>query len=228
MAETIEKMIVLSIKDKPESEYDCYVDVLTKNGTKRLLARGINKPESKNKANLMIGSISQIEYFKSRLTNSISRLKKATLLNEVDYSNPFNLVFVKKATNFLKNFQDPCQDVFKAYERILIFLNKGDKQEYLLTYLLGQSLNYFGIGINFSSCSECDTPSNLCDFKLYKGGFLCGEHKVEIRWTKELKSYYYLFNNLDIFLEQTSPEVNQILFTELVDYLTNNGIFINF
>lgn len=226
MAEKILQVVVLDIQNANTSDNDAIVQVYSKNGIFSLLAKGVNKSESKNRVNLQIGSLVEIEYFQARLNNKMSLLKKATLISDIDYSNRFNLIFIQKAVNLLKHFPKPYYTLFEAYVNCLNYLGLG-KNSMLYTYLLAHTLNYFGIGVNVSKCCECNSPSNLCDFKFYKGGFLCGNHMSEQRWTKELKSIYYMYHDLKIFLQICISKVNQTIFYELNQYLEENGIYLN-
>ncbi|WP_027120342.1 recombination protein O N-terminal domain-containing protein [Mycoplasmopsis lipofaciens] len=226
MAEKIEKVILLDINDYSNDENAGIITVLGKNGVFSLLAMGINKGNSKNKSNLQVGSLIEIEYFKARLNNKLNKLKKAKLLYEIDYSNKFNLVYVAKATKFLKNFTSNAVNIINTYIETFEFLGKG-YNDFLLTYLIANSLYYFGLKPNIESCVECNSPGNLCDFEFYIGGYLCALHAKKQRWTKELKSVYYLFQNLKTYMQICIPQVNNKIYLELLHYLKDNGIYIN-
>lgn len=226
MAAKIENVIVLEIKDSSENTSDGLLTVLTELGTKRLLAKGINKPESKNRANLQIGSINEIEYFEARMKNKTSRLKKATLIKQPDYENHHVVKLVSKAVLFLKNFNEKCEKVFNSYQLILE-KQYEEKATLLLTFLVANSLEYFGIMPMFEECVYCKCPNNLCDFSFTKGGFICGFCTYKKRLNKELKSIYYMFKNIDTFLNVCSPDINQKIYRELITHLIDNGIFVD-
>ncbi|UUD34788.1 DNA repair protein RecO [Mycoplasmopsis caviae] len=226
MAEKIMQVVVLDIKNSPSSDNDAIVEVYSKKGIFFLLAKGINKSESKNRTNLQLGSLVEIEFFQARIQNKMSLLKKATLISDIDYANRFNLIYIQKAITLLKQFPKAYYPLFESYVNTLNYLGIG-KNSLLFTFLLSHTLNYFGLGVNVSKCCECNSPSNLCDFKFYKGGFLCGTHMVNQRWTKELKSIYYMYHDIKIFLQICISKVNQTILCELKEYLEENGIFLN-
>lgn len=229
MAEKIEKMIILEVKEYAEVENAALVTALTDHGILTLIASGIFKPTSKNRPNLLPGSISEIEYFPTRLKNKVARLKKANIIVEPDYENAFfGKIFIDKAIKFLKHFPNPYPPIYNAYVECLKHQKEG-KSVYLLTYLVANGLGYFGIQPNIETCVECGSPGNLCDFELYYGGYLCGNHikNNKRRWTKELKCYYYIFKNLNTYLNICIPEVNEKIYRELISYYIDNGIYVD-
>ncbi|MBU4689930.1 DNA repair protein RecO [Mycoplasma zalophidermidis] len=227
MAETIEKVIVVNISDSPTGSLDGLVDFFGPDGPIRLLAKGINKPESKNRANLLLGSCVEIEYFKARQKGSIGRLKKSTTLYSLDYSNNLNLVFLTRCLKIVKSIKSKSLAVYNAYFQIIHRLGEGLNRR-LLLFILAQSLNYYGIAPITTKCCVCSSSFNLCDFSYYQGGFLCSKHSVKPRWNKELKSIYYLFSDLEKFLAISNDAIVNYLYGELLDHLHNNGISINF
>ncbi|MBU4690271.1 DNA repair protein RecO [Mycoplasma sp. ES3157-GEN-MYC] len=227
MAETIEKVIVINISDSPTGSSDGLVDFFGPSGPIRLLAKGINKPESKNRANLLLGSCVEIEYFKARQKGSIGRLKKSTTLYSLDYSNNLNLVFLTRCLKIFKSLKSKSLPVYNAYFQIIHRLGEGLNKR-LLLFILAQSLSYFGIAPITSKCCACSGSYDLCDFSYYEGGFLCSKHSTSQRWNKELKSIYYLFSDLDKFLSMSNDAITNYLYAELLDHLEHNGINIEF
>ncbi|WP_129647248.1 DNA repair protein RecO [Mycoplasmopsis maculosa] len=227
MAEKIIEAIVLRIEDYYENDNDSLVTFLTKNGLIKVYSKGINKPISKNRNNLIIGSLVEIEYFEARIKNKISKLKKARIKIMPNFNDISILKLIKKSVIFLSNFYEKCENVFNAYKTILEKQN-DIQSSYLFTYLLAQSLDYFGIKPITEYCYNCKTPGNLCDFEFYKGGFICGDCSNKKRWTKELKSFYYLFKDLNTFVNVVTPEINKLIYNELIIYLKDNGIYLNY
>ncbi|WP_406613970.1 recombination protein O N-terminal domain-containing protein [Mycoplasma corogypsi] len=74
MAETIRKCVVLKIAQIEENT--SIVTFFDENGTFSLRALGLSKINSKNRMNLQIGNVVEIEYFKARLIGSLGKLKK--------------------------------------------------------------------------------------------------------------------------------------------------------
>ncbi|WP_027334847.1 DNA repair protein RecO [Mycoplasmopsis felifaucium] len=226
MAEVIEKVVVLELKPYAENTNDAILYALTKNGVKAFLAKGVNKSESKNRANLQIGSVCEIEYFPTRLLDRVNRLKKANIIAMPNYENRFVIKFVSKAVIFMKHFNKYCPEITQAYEECLKHQNDG-KTAFLVTYLVASALKYYGIMPNIERCIECGSPGNLCSFQFYLGGYFCGLHTKKQRWTKELKSIYYLFKNLSVYLNVCIPSVNEIIYKELLAHYISNGICVD-
>lgn len=225
MAEQISKAIVLKIIDSSTNENDSFVDFFGKKGKFRLLAKGINKASSKNKANLLIGSVAEIEYFAARKYGSVGRLKKATTILNIDYSSSANLNFVIRAVKILDSILGKSYDIFDKYCQTLKHLGEGINKR-LLLFVLANSLFSFGIGPIINKCVECQNTQNLADFEFYKGGFLCNVHSTKTRWNKELKSIYYMFYDLEKFIKMVNGEIVDKLITEVLDHLQSNGIYI--
>ncbi|WP_170218482.1 DNA repair protein RecO [Mycoplasmopsis mucosicanis] len=226
MAETIEKAIVLQIIDSNTGANDSFVDFFTQKRQFRLLAKGINTPQSKNRANLQIGAIVEIEYFKARGYNSIGKLKKAHLLEGIDFSNRFNLKFTQKAINLLLKIRSKTFKVFNAYEQVLKRLGEGINKK-LFLFLLAQCLDSYGIQPIKDRCCECSRSNNLCDFSFYKGGFLCAEHTKNVRWNKELKAIYFMFNDFEKYLLMANDAIVDNVLFELLDHYNSNGIILD-
>ncbi|MCT4469431.1 DNA repair protein RecO [Mycoplasma sp. HS2188] len=227
MAETIENAIILGISDSPTSVDDSFVDFFTTSGRIRLLAKGINKAQSKNRANLQIGSVAQIEYFKARRINSVGRLKRSNLLENVDYSNEQNLKFVSKILVIFEKIKNKSVRLFDAYWSAIQKLHEG-YNERLLLFVLANALSYFGLMPIPDRCVICQKYTNLCDFSWYLGGFLCDNHKKSIRWNKELKTIYFMFYDLDKFLAMANDSIVALIKHELLDYYQSNGIYFDF
>ncbi|AIA29657.1 hypothetical protein MCAL160_0222 [Mycoplasmopsis californica HAZ160_1] len=225
MAEIINTFIVLNIENHNEFPDDAYVDLFGSYGQIRLLARGINKANSKNRANLLPGCVSEIEYFPARKKGSIGRLKRANQVMTINFQDMSNITFTNKAINLLKNIKTDCYSVYKSYLQIIKRLSEGQNKK-LILYLAAQCLNHYGIMVNSNSCVECNQSYDLCDFSFYKGGFLCSQHSNSQRWNKELKTIYYLFNDFDRFYQTATDSIASVLLIELKQHFADNGILI--
>ncbi|QBF34929.1 DNA repair protein RecO [Mycoplasmopsis phocirhinis] len=224
MAETIQNAIILNISGSPTSINDAFVDFYTRTGRMRLLAKGINKQGSKNRANLQIGSISQIEYFSARKVNSIGRLKRSNLIENIDYSNEQNLKFVAKILNIFEQIKNKSVRLFDAYWSAIQKLHETSTDR-LILFILANALSHFGLMPISDRCVVCQKYTNLCDFSWYLGGFLCAEHKKNIRWNKELKTIYFMFYDIDKFLAMANDNIVAFLKHEILEYYRNNGIY---
>ncbi|WP_429993943.1 DNA repair protein RecO C-terminal domain-containing protein, partial [Mycoplasmopsis bovis] len=90
------------------------------------------------------------------------------------------------------------------------------KEVLKLVFKSGDADGALGIQPNHHRCISCNSPANLIDFKFSEGGFICGECTNNQRWTKELKSLYFLFNSLDKYILMSNKAVN--------DFIVNNVI----
>ncbi|WP_029608409.1 DNA repair protein RecO [Mycoplasma simbae] len=225
MAEVITQAIVVNIEQSNTSINDSFVDFLTPNSSFRLLAKGINKASSKNRVNLQVGCIVEIEYFKARKKGAIGRLKKASLLEGIDFSNRLNLIFVAKAIKFIEQIKTKTFSVFNAYTQIIKRLGEGINKK-LLLFLYTSGLASYGIKPVVEQCCECGQAYNLCDFAFHKGGFLCFAHSQNVRWNKELKSIYFMFKDLTKFIMMCNDAIAEILMQELLQHYHDNGIYV--
>ncbi|MBZ4203619.1 DNA repair protein RecO [Mycoplasma tauri] len=240
MAEKEESVVILKIDNYLQKEYAAIVKALTKNGLLILYSPGIFKANSKNRQNLQIGSIVNLEYFKSTNVDKMSKLKKAVLQIQPNYSDKATLLFVSKMCDFLENFKQNSSEVFEAYKKILeyydsyyvkltknINIDSYTFYNYAKTYLVSKFLKYNGIHPQIERCINCKSPSNLCDFSFKQGGYTCGGCTINQKWTKELKSIYYLFKNFETFCQIVTPEINNKIYNNIINHLIYNGIFIN-
>ncbi|ATO30683.1 DNA repair protein RecO [Mycoplasmopsis bovirhinis] len=166
------KAIVLSIKITNDNNH--IVSFFTNYGVLKLVASGITKPLSKNRANLLLGSIVELEYFPARLKNKTGRLKKAVLLEALDIKPIQNIYFFNAIKKIFLNIFE-INHLFDLYLKIFKYLNKKNNYK-ILTFFYAQSLFYFGIKPNFEACAICDSQRNLVSFDFYEGGFMCALH----------------------------------------------------
>lgn len=218
--------IVLKIKKHSENEFIVYF--LCAKGVLKLFAMGLEKPTSKNKTNLVIGAIVEIEYFKARLKNKIGRLKTVkTLLFPV-----YNFKSLEEYFEFQKliklfltiNFENNFLSVYKFMLEKLKYIN----YEYAMTYFYGQLLINYGVCPNFKSCAICMQESNLVSFNLEEGGFFCNKHsdEIEILNVEVLNLIYLSYNNFILYVQKTNKYVNDFLQNKYKEVLQNAGFAI--
>nr|WP_307916550.1 hypothetical protein [Mycoplasmopsis bovis] len=92
------------MKNIRKMKMQALVTVLGTNGVFKLFAPGLTKTTSKNRQNLQIGSICEIEYFKARFVNKLNKLKKANLLILPHYEDNLVLKFIAKNGAFFRKF----------------------------------------------------------------------------------------------------------------------------
>ncbi|WP_029512793.1 DNA repair protein RecO C-terminal domain-containing protein [Mycoplasmopsis iners] len=231
MAETIKKVILLDIRESSENPNDANIQVMDENHCFWLTAKGINKPNSKNRSNLLIGSLIEIEYFSARLRDKTSKLKKAHLLSDIDYNNSALLKFLQKIIIFLKQFAHyPTKNIFFKYQELLEFINDLNSAQYLFTktYLVHSLLKPLGLEPNYYQCHVCGRKDQIVFFDYNKGGFECQEHSNGYKLpTHLLANFFNADHNFHDYLTKTTLEIDTFIYTKVLQYLKNNGLFID-
>ncbi|WP_426461015.1 recombination protein O N-terminal domain-containing protein [Mycoplasma hafezii] len=223
MAESIQKAIVLNIHEDSENLF--IVSFFTKNGILKLAAQGLNKPLSKNRVNLQIGALVEVEYFAARLSGKTGKLKKSHLISSINIDELKNAEFADKYVKLLANIQAP-NHVFEQCLEIydLISPLTGNK---ILTFLYAQSLIYFGLCPNFTSCHLCLNERNLIHFNLNEGGFVCNRHEgVEVQSIEFLQAVWYSFHSLKQYLIVVSNTTNLHVLRMYQALIRDNGYYI--
>lgn len=223
MAETILNGILLSNKTYIPEPNHSLIEVLTPKGKFSMIAQGVNKPISKNANQLQIGSIAEYEFFQARLNNKVSKLKKVNIIKQVDTTEIDNLVLVDKIVEYIKKIDSHFKIVYSLYLKILAFIDRN-KNSHLLTYFIANTLKCYGLQFSTNKCVLCKTINEICFFSFSDGGFLCqncsdNQYDVEI-----LKSFYYLFNDLESYLHICNDENNIFVQKLLISYLKKQGI----
>ncbi|VEU76717.1 DNA repair protein RecO [Mycoplasmopsis columbina] len=230
MAETIEKVIFLNFLDSNTSDNDAIIKVLGEKNSFYLLAQGVNKSESKNRNNLIPGALVEIEYFKARLANSTSKLKKANILSNIDLKNIENLKFLQQIILYLSNFEQRTTKIYNAYLQVLdaFELLTSVQKIYAKTFLIMQGLEYWGINPNFFACCDCGQREQIVDFRFEHGGYKCIKHAGNYRKShKLLMLFYYAKNDFYAYLKEATVELDYQIYYELLNHIKNNGIYIN-
>ncbi|MDZ7293127.1 DNA repair protein RecO [Mycoplasmopsis pulmonis] len=222
MAEIIKKGILLSVKDY--SEHDVILKVLFIGSTEAILAKGIRKIESKNRSNLIVGSIVEFIYFKARLETKISRLKKASLIQLFDFTSVQNQFLFQTIFHFINQLTKIDEYFFQSYSDILNYQNK-DCNSHIITFLYFRAMKSLGIEPNFSSCYRCGSFAQIVNVKVHEGGFLCSNCSLKRKPIRMLKNFYYLTFTFKDYLRNTTFDENEIIKQELISYLEENGFY---
>ncbi|MEA4115283.1 DNA repair protein RecO [Mycoplasma sp. 744] len=226
-----QEVILLEINDLSANENDCIIKVMSENGIFNLLAKGINKAHSKNRANLLIGQLINIEYFPSRYFHSLSKLKKATLLTTLDYKRNDLLEFIIKISNFLNAFTfNKTTKIFFEYKNIINHISQLSSTElnFVKTYLLMQGLSDLGIEPIFNGCHICSSREKISNFDFYNGGFECYKHNQNVFLSsKILELIYYCKFNYDKYIKLVSIEIDTFIYQHLLTHYERHGIYLS-
>ncbi|QDY87452.1 recombination protein O N-terminal domain-containing protein [Mycoplasma anserisalpingitidis] len=223
MAESKCKAILLNLTHSDDNK--SFLTFLTSDGIMQLYAHGLTKPDSKNRYNLFVGSIVEISFFKARLKGSVGKLKKATLIKQVKSQTQSEIKTVMLLCKILKNFNFK-NNIINFYYYFIDNIGKG-KNNFLITILLSKLIYNFGIKPVLSACVECLNQKDLVDFKIYKGGFLCKNHALEIIPNQDLKSIFNLFYDYNLYLQSAGAQINKYLKNEFLNILSDHGVNFN-
>ncbi|WP_277870928.1 DNA repair protein RecO [Metamycoplasma phocicerebrale] len=210
--------IVLDIKNTKEN--DGLVKVLLPNSIEYLYARGIQKAESKNRANLQILSLVNLEIINPKISTGIKTLKRATIIKSFPFNeilqDQYNTVkyFLNKQLrsnqlNSFMNFYLECLDNIEKYPNHTIDL-----------FLL-KIIEINGLKPIFNKCVECSNTENIIDFEFYKGGFLCSNHSKNNKSVEILRSLYWLNQGFNPFIKNVKDLEAKTIKIMLLDYLKN-------
>lgn len=133
-------------------EFDEILIFINKYGNKfTCLAKGIKKIQSKNARALQWGNFLQIELFYSQSLNKISKLKKVTILNSLDFDKSCNLGLIT-AGDVLCTLKSTNIQAFNFYQEIIIkVLNNYDQYKLSVYVFLAFAKKFLKI-LKFNKC----------------------------------------------------------------------------
>ncbi|QJR44322.1 DNA repair protein RecO [Mycoplasma miroungirhinis] len=215
--EKIYKGIV--INKQPYADADEIVTILTPSKKITFVAKGTQKPLSKNRVSLQLLNVIEVEIFEARLVSKISKLKTSTTVISFNL-NTDKIVTIKllKLLNALKeNFYlvtDICFDLFE---------NFGYGNDFkILLYILNQALYCFGLYPNYKGCVICNRKDQITNFEFYQGGYLCFKHSNVNKDSEYLKSIYFLNKDFDEYQKNFNKFYIREVFNELWQFLEEN------
>lgn len=212
--------LVLNIHLK--KDHDAIVKVLTNDNIMYFLAKGLQKLESKNRNNIFVGSIVEIEYFTNYGKENYFLLKSAQIKHFVDFSS--NNSFFNELYYIFQYINSPSNEFLSTYLNFAQdFQDSMNKIEFVLTYLLNLCLSINGKQLNYLCCTICKSNQKLYCFDFYEGGMLCQEHKMNHKSMSLslLKSFYYLGQDFSQYYLNTDEVNNNFLYTSLKTFLND-------
>ncbi|WLP85367.1 DNA repair protein RecO [Mycoplasma seminis] len=224
--ETIERVIVLDINQYEENKF--LVTFFGQRGAFALYAQGLGKINSKNRSNLLLGSIVEIEYFKARFDSKVGKLKKSTLIKTFDTSKLENSLFFNKLKQLLSQIHVPSH-LFSEYDRYFDEFSNYN-QDKILTYFLAQVLVINGYCNYFNKCRICGSTRNFIAFDVELGGFTCIKHEdIQEKMSLDfLQSVWASFHNLNSYQYLTSNILNKQIMYIYLKSLRKHGIYLAF
>ncbi|MFV8401047.1 DNA repair protein RecO [Mycoplasma sp. 005V] len=221
---SIEKAVVMNISEYEDNKF--LVTFFSPRGTFSLYAQGLDKPGSKNRSNLIIGSIVELEYFKARFDTKVGKLKKATLVKLFDISNLENSLFFTKLAKVFSYIKTQ-NHIFAEYDRYFYDIGKYDNKK-ILTYFIAQFLVNQGFCNYFNKCRICGTTRNFISFNVQYGGFICYKHEGEepLMDIKLLQCIWSSFHNLNSYVFQATDAINKYILNSYVKFLHDQNYWI--
>lgn len=225
MATTIATGIVLSTSNF--NEHDRIVTVLTENwGKFSLLARGVNKLESKNKYSLNTFNNSHFEFFKTTKTDGLSKLKTGVLIKDHNrISENYRIYEYASALNYLLlTGLEPWRSKNDLYQNFLLVLNNFNQEMEItknFVYFLFYSLPTFGGPKRKNHCFRCgQRKTSYALYHLYDLQLICHHcrAKSETIQNNEWLNFVQLLigNNLQLSLESFVNEQYVIILGKIL------------
>lgn len=199
MSETILKGYIISIKD-----YQLFDNIISffgeDNKIYNLLSLGSRKILSKNGRNIKIGALIEFEFFKSRLANSLSKLKKLNIISDVSWEMAeidivqFLNKFLLKGNNNFKFF---------TYQKIMKMILENRDMNFISLFSLFEIINSIGLKFALNGCAICGY-NKIRTTSIRFQGFLCDQ------CTRENSEYIYDTNVNKIFYFLSKKEYKKI------------------
>lgn len=211
----------LVIKIIDFKEHDHIIHLLTSKQILVFISKGTRKMTSKNRFALQLGNIVDVEIFKARLNNQISRLKKAHLIFQPPiFKNDTAkviLIIINEINKITTQNELKTANIFNAIKESWKYLGY-DFNHHIKTYVIFQLLVHYGIELQLNYCVECQRKNRINGFMFDLGGFTCIYHSTITRDLAFLNAINYLGKNLEKYLEVDSA-INQQIYFELNNYL---------
>ena len=212
-----EKEIGIVIKQVDYDDYDQIVTILTQSTIISFIALGVRKMNSKNRIALQLGNIIEVEIFRARLKNKLSKLKRAHLIKQLPIKSSDTALVWLTILKYISQIESSSPKFFQAI--LESYKYWGTKlNHYIKTYILFHLLEIKGAQPVNNKCMRCGRYDRINGFEFYQGGFTCVYHSKKIRSIEYLKGIQNLFISFDSYIK-TSAYINKIIFNEILAYL---------
>ena len=209
------------IKKQDFGHSDEIVTILTNEGEFSFFSVGSRTIKSKNKVSLQIGNLIEIEYFKSRLSNKLSKLKRASTITKPNI-NEFKIAeIIFKIYKRLSKIGEVDRRFFSLLIEIYSYIDELKWTSTIEVYFLYKMISFTGYPLVMDKCLECGRKDRIVDFNFIKGGFICALHSEENKSIEYLKSFTLLNQGLDKFLSVDS-QVVEMLNEQLNEFVDEN------
>ena len=169
MTEQVTGIVIKKLDYMAEDEI---ITILTNDELLSFIALGTRKITSKNRNALGLGNIINAEIFRARLTNKLSKLKKAVLVKQPPLlvSDTAEVLF-----EIMKNIQlvkVPSNSLFRAFLESYRYFGENHNH-HVKTFVTFRVLDTIGLMPKTDSCVECSRKDRINGFEFYLGGFTC-------------------------------------------------------
>ncbi|MCK5806911.1 MAG: DNA repair protein RecO [Mycoplasmataceae bacterium] len=215
MAEITSGIVINKLMHKADDEI---ITILTSEEILVVYAMGVRKIKSKNRYALDYGNLINVEFFRSRLNNKMSKLKRATMIKQPPVMTSDTSLVILTIMKYLSRIKIHSTKVFKAYIDSMQYFGEEYNHQ-VKTYILFNILDSIGAFPQTQQCVDCGRPDRIEGFDYSLGGFLCSWHVQKPRSIEELRAIKALATSIEEYKE-TDPSINKYLFEELVDYMS--------
>lgn len=212
------------IRSNPYKEKDQMIMILTENGVKSFLARGISAINAKNASICNLFSLSKFSIIEK---NNHFTLKNGQLISSFYhlYESIEVMVGLGLMSDLIQKFLD--KDDGRIYPFFKAILNGSKDSKKMLTFIaifFAKIITFSGYGLNYEHCAVCDNQKSIVGISYLKGGFLCKKHleyPEEKRSLSYLKSFRMIFKieSIDIPRLELKDSIALELIKDLSDYL---------
>ncbi|MGL4252109.1 MAG: DNA repair protein RecO [Metamycoplasmataceae bacterium] len=212
------KILGFIISKSPYLDNDEILNVYGENSIIKVYAKGVKKIESKNRSNVIVGSLVDFEILENYSKNDWFFLKKATTIKSLPDINKNNSDKIETLVKILRKMRNFSNDVFNTYNFLLNNLESENFYK-IQTFLVSRILESNGEGLSFQNCVICSTNQQLYSFDVMQGGMLCKKHGEHSTPLDLLKSLYSIGESIEKYIKTTNPETNKKIFNILISLL---------
>lgn len=193
------KIINGYVLSRVNKETDAIIKLICPFGFLSFFAMGVNKPNSKNNVALQLGNFIECEVFLARAQDKLSKLKKATIIDQFDLINKPYSVNLLKAIKFSRYVELNSLDFFAIFDQFIKNIHKNSY--FALTWFLYRLLKILGYAQVNDKCIECSSNQNIIEIDISKGGFICNKHNKNITNINTLKNFLLLSNDINEYIK---------------------------
>ena len=196
------------------------ITILTRDELLSFIALGTRKITSKNRVALDLGNLISAELFMARLQGRLSKLKKATLVQQPPIKSANTAEIIFEIINKIQWIEKPSTKLFNAFVKSYNHLGQ-EYNQFVRTFIMYNYLDSLGINPVVDKCIECNRPDRISGFEFYKGGFTCAWHTTKERSLDFLRAIKYLTSDFDKYKE-VNPLIDLEIYNEIIKFMKEN------